>query len=161
MKALIVYASSGGTSKKCAEYLSSKLPGSEIKDIASGAPDMTLYDTLIIGGGIYAGKYNGKLRKFIKKNEKAILEKNHAFYLCCLDPEPEKYLVKNLSKEMTSTALATDGFGGETEPDRAKGINKMMLKMMKNINVKKGLPAPEVSKEKMDRFIDKVLAFKK
>lgn len=57
MKTIVVYKSKYGSTKKYAEWLAESL-GCDLKENASLA-EVLGYDTIIYGGGIYAGRING------------------------------------------------------------------------------------------------------
>lgn len=66
MKGIILYKSKYGATKKCAEWLSEET-GFEIGEIAKvKASDIQEYDTVVIGGGIYASGVAGL--DFLKNN---------------------------------------------------------------------------------------------
>ena len=75
MKCLIVYKSNTGFTRRYAEMLGEKT-GGDVKDLKEATPSvMGAYDTVIYGGGLYAGSLNG-----IKK-AKAMFSKSGAKHM--------------------------------------------------------------------------------
>lgn len=107
-KMAVVFRSEYGSTKRYASYITEKLQADlfsidEIKDIAA-------YDTIIYGGGIYAGALNGS--DWLKKNKEALLHKNLIIFTCGIsNPQEPKnlesiyaYLKKNLTEELVCHA---------------------------------------------------------
>ena len=69
MSTLIAYATKYGFTKICAQELAKKLDeNADICDLNSEKPDLTKYDTVIIGGSIYAGKIRKPVADFCTNN---------------------------------------------------------------------------------------------
>ena len=64
MKALVVYYSRGGKTRKLAETIAQEL-GCETIDIEKKTPDVSGVDLLIVGSGNYGGKPGKELQKFL------------------------------------------------------------------------------------------------
>ena len=57
MKIAIIYTTKGGTTRECAELLSKELKGHDVTVAdMSEAPDLDMYDTVVIGFPIRAAK---------------------------------------------------------------------------------------------------------
>ncbi|MDR0459145.1 MAG: flavodoxin domain-containing protein [Coriobacteriales bacterium] len=67
MKTAIVYASKHGATAEIAQRLALKL-GSQASlfDLAAGQPDLSDYDTVILGSGIYAGRKVAQMNEFLE-----------------------------------------------------------------------------------------------
>lgn len=92
MKTAILYASSHGTSLKVAEHIAQKLENTAVKLINLKKlrnPDVSEYDTIIIGCSIHAGNIQNVVKKFFENNKSSLLSKSIALFLCCMN-EPEK-----------------------------------------------------------------------
>ncbi|HHW46168.1 MAG TPA: flavodoxin [Clostridiales bacterium] len=73
-KSIILYKSKYGTTRKYAQWLSEAL-GCDLNDIRKAQiGDLAQYDTIIIGGGVYAGSIAGI--SFLHKHIKALSGKN-------------------------------------------------------------------------------------
>lgn len=107
-KAAVVFRSEYGSTKRYASYIAEKLQADlfstdEVKDIS-------VYDTIVYGGGIYAGALNGS--DWLKKNKEALLHKKLIIFTCGIsDPQEPKnlesihaYLKKNLTEELVCHA---------------------------------------------------------
>ena len=83
MATIIVYASTGGNTKAVAEYIASKTGGQAVDVSAASSIDLTSYDTIVIGGRVWAGNIPKGLLEFVEKNKDIISQKKSAFYVCC------------------------------------------------------------------------------
>ncbi len=83
MTTLIVYASSSGNTKAVAEYIASKTEGKAVEVSAASSIDLSSYDTIVIGGRVWAGNIPKGLVEFVDKNKDVISQKKSAFYVCC------------------------------------------------------------------------------
>jgi len=117
MKTLIVYATKYGTTSECASMLSEKLQGdAAVYDLSKGSHiDFSNYDTIVVGGAIYAGSLNKKVRKFCKTNEDMLLTKRLALFTCNMADGEDgmKQLEKNYAPVLVEHAVAKECFGGQ------------------------------------------------
>ena len=135
MKILIVYATRGGVSRTCAEMLQEKLQERhEVTccHIVDGAPSPEDFDVVVVGGSIRMGKLNKKLKKYIRENREALTNMPSAAFICCgfpadLDDYVETQLPRNLE-----FSLGVHCFGGEIKPEKQKGMDKLILKMVRS-----------------------------
>jgi menaquinone-dependent protoporphyrinogen oxidase len=84
MATLIIYASSGGNTRAVAEYIATKTNGKAVDVGKIGSEDLSAYDTIVIGGRVWAGKIPKDLTEFVNKNKDVISQKKTAFYVCCM-----------------------------------------------------------------------------
>ncbi len=84
MSTIIIYASSNGNTKAVAEYIASKTGGKAVDVAAAASEDLNSYDTIVIGGRVWAGKLPKDLVEFVGKNKSVIDSKKSAFYVCCM-----------------------------------------------------------------------------
>ena len=70
MKSLIIYTTRYGCTEKCTNMLSKKLAGDvKVKNLATDKnPDLTIYELIVIGGQIMAGKINSKVDSFVNSS---------------------------------------------------------------------------------------------
>lgn len=89
MKTVVVYKSKSGYTKTYAEWIAKEL-GADLKENNKlRIEDVSAYDTIIYGGGMYAGGINGL--KFIKYNYEQLKEKNIAVWATGANPgRPEE-----------------------------------------------------------------------
>ncbi len=154
MKTLILYASKYGTSEKCALMLQEKLPKAEVVNIDNAPVSITKYGTVIIGGGVYAGRIDARLRKFIKTHTRDIGLIPHGFFVCCADENPQKFLQENFPSALIENAIAADGFGSGLEIGYAKGFAKVVAGIFKLIYKTGGIPT-RLFKERIEAFAEK------
>lgn len=136
MKTIVVYKSKYGYTKKYAEWLAESL-GCDIKENASLA-DVLGYDTIICGGGIYAGRLNGA-RLITKNLGKLAGKKLVLFAVGANSGEPkelEAFWRKTLDKtvrEQVPHFYLRGGF----DYGKTGGIDRFMMNMLKKMLLKK------------------------
>ena len=135
MKILIAYASSTGTVEKCVNMLAAKLPPADIRDLSKNKltpPDPAPYDMVIVGGGIRGGVINPEVQVYLKNCADTLAAKRFGMFICCGDDDKAMQLIaNNMPEELCACARAAMSFGGELAPERARGLDKFMLKLMK------------------------------
>ncbi len=117
-KTLIVFSSKRGTTKCSAQLLKDQLTdGADLYPLSDGGSvDLDAYDAVVIGGSVYAGKTNKKLRQFVAEHEEALLQKRVlALFLCGMEEGEgmQKQLEQNYSQALRDKAVAVSCFGGE------------------------------------------------
>jgi menaquinone-dependent protoporphyrinogen oxidase len=80
MTTAVIYASKTGNTKKVAEYIARKI-GAEAISIKD-CNDLSSYDRIIIGTGVYAGKPSKAMRNFIEANKDKLA--NASLFVTCL-----------------------------------------------------------------------------
>ena len=134
MKIAIIYTTKGGTTRECAELLAKELNTQDV-DVydMDEKPDVQSYDTIVIGFPIRGARPAKKAKRYINENEKVLLEKRVAYYMCCgfIDCEDE-YAEKALPKELRDNALTVTCLGGSLDPSRFKGFDKVIVKAVRN-----------------------------
>ena len=172
MKILILYSTHGGASKKCAEMLEEKL--NDRCDVtlcnAKEADELPMpdeYEVVVIGGPVRFGRIDKVLRTYLKSNAEKISEKNSAFFFCCGFPsELEDYVDTQLPKSI-NFSLGVHCFGGELKPEKLKGMDKLVVKMVRShINSQDfeeseddHMPLPELLPESIQRLADMINNF--
>lgn len=84
MDTLIVFSSKYGSTKKCAEYLSEKIKGSVVMNLAENEPNLNCFENIFVGGAVYNGKLSPNIRKFLSVNEKTLKDKNLFIWINCV-----------------------------------------------------------------------------
>ncbi|MEA5031881.1 MAG: flavodoxin domain-containing protein [Sphaerochaeta sp.] len=134
MKTLVVYASKGGYSRECAQKIAAGLTnGADVVDAKKDAfkTDIASYDTVILGGGILAGRLPGALRRYCLKNAFALEQKRIGLFICGTDPENhEKVFNSNYPAGLVEKAAVKKWFGGRILFADQKGIMRFVLKKM-------------------------------
>lgn len=134
MKVLIVYASRGGASREAAEMLASSIGNRasvSVFDINSQPPSPAEFDVAVIGGSIRMGKLNKKLKQYIKAHVDQLSSMPSAVFICCgIGKDFEDYKTMQLPKSL-NCSLGVAHFGGHLKPDRLKGMDKIIVKIMR------------------------------
>lgn len=136
MKTIVVYKSKYGYTKKYAEWLAESL-GCDIKENASLA-DVLGYDTIIYGGGIYAGRLNGA--RFITKNLGKLAGKKLVLFAVGSNAGRsdeikafwEKALDKTVREQVPHFYLR-----GGFDYGKTGGVDRFMMNMLKKMLLKK------------------------
>ncbi len=122
-KTLIAYFSKGGATKeaamKIAETLRSKFRFEvDLVDIKKQKhPDLSVYQNIIIGGGVRGGKVYGKVLKFLEND---LTGKKVAFFVSSswagtpgsYENAKTKFVEKTLTKYPKINPVSTEAFGG-------------------------------------------------
>lgn len=144
MKTLILYGSTYGYAAQCAGELAAKMGGAEAMDIGKGAPaSLDEYDAVILGGSIYMGQVQKKLKEYLEANKSQLIAKKLGLFLCCGLPENlEQNFAANFPKELLDAAVAREYFGGVLDKSKMSLGHKMITKMMESVNKKEGKSGP-------------------
>jgi len=141
MKSLIIYASTYGFTKDCVEKLKEMLRGEVFATniMTDSIPPMDDFDHIIIGGSIYMGQIQKKLKLYCTQNCNSLVNKHLAFFLCCGLPESFEQILKTaFPEELIKLAVAKECFGGELRINRMNFAHKMIAGLMKKAIVKEG-----------------------
>lgn len=134
MKTLIVYASKNGASAEACEMLRERLSSfSEVDvcDIHSSPPSPDGYDVAVVGGSIRMNKLDKALKKYISANLKFLSSIPSAAFICCgLTDDFDDYVTTEIPKS-ANFSLGVHCFGGQLKPERAKGVDKPIIFMMR------------------------------
>ena len=167
MKVLIIYATRGGASRECAQILHDRICSSfdvSVFDIENSPPSPDGYDVAVIGGSIRMTKINKKLKKYLAENAEMLNKIQTAIFLCCGFPENfEDYVALQIPKSVIPT-LGMHCFGGELKPQKLKGIDKIIVKMLREdikgadfeASFSDKSPLPEIVPENIYRLADKI-----
>lgn len=97
----VVYSSKSGTTKICAEYIAAKIVGSQLFNLNDESPDISNYDTVLIGSGIRMAKLYKPVKKFLTKNAQILKDKKAILFLSNFYPETvDKTLQKNVPQDL-------------------------------------------------------------
>lgn len=138
MNTLIVYASKYGTTEECAQLLGEALDGDvKLLNLSKNqASDLADFDSVVIGGPIYAGRIHKKIRLFCQQSEEQLLSKRLGLFICDMEEgdSSKKQLTQNFSEALVSHALITDSFGGQFLFSRMGWFTKKLIKLMSKSN---------------------------
>lgn len=167
MKVLIVYSSRTGVSRECAEMLRGHLEGKFevcVYDIENAPPPPDGYDVAVIGGSVRMAKINKKLKAYLRDNAQALNNIHTALFLCCGFPDSfDDYVSMQIPKSVIPS-LGIHCFGGELKPEKLKGFDKLIVKMIRS-EIKgtdfespehERPPLPEIVPENISRLADRI-----
>jgi len=154
MRTLIIYASKYGCTAECAIHLKDKLSGDVILiDINKTDQQIKLetFDTVIIGGSIYAGQLSKKLRIFCKSNIEMLCKKRVGLFLCCAETnKANEFFSANFPSELLEHAEITEVFGSEARLEKMKFAHKTILKAV----TKGDFSSFKISHESIEKFAE-------
>ncbi|MDF2605996.1 MAG: hypothetical protein K0S34_186 [Bacillales bacterium] len=157
MKTLIIYATKQGSSEGVAQLLKNKLNGEVIlvNLLKEKVPAISEFDTVIIGGSIYAGKIQKKLSSFVKEYLPELLSKHVGLFICAAHFDPEvikKELIESFPEELFNHAIAKDAFGYKIEREKLNFIEKAIVKKIMGITENTN----KLSVESIENFARKI-----
>ena len=143
-KTIVIYSSNYGSTKKYAEWIIEDLNGDIIDIKDSGKNNLSAYDTIILGSGLYAGNIKGI--NLLVSNYDKIKEKKIVIFTCGLadysQVEHINTIHKRLEKQIPKNILEITKIFCLRGGIDYKGLNlihKIMMGTMKKMIEKKGL----------------------
>ena len=172
MKILIIYATKNGVSKKAAERLFDLLSQTNeisLYDINNAPPAPDAFDVIVLGGSVRMLKINKRLKKYLKEHIDVISNMPSAFFFCCgIIRDFEDYVATELPPKI-QFSLGVECFGGELKPDKVKGLDKIIVKAMRqsiltqdpDLRNSSGLELPEFMPENIDALAERIKRLQK
>jgi len=124
---LIAYASKHGTTREVAESIARTLGerGLAVQvEEASGVRDIARYDAVVVGGGLYMGKWHADARRLLKRHRAELAAKRLAVFGMGPDSleetkvaESKKQLDRALAATPELEPIAVTIFGGALDPE--------------------------------------------
>lgn len=157
MSILIAYASKNKTTETCAKMLCEKLPGSDVINLSTEKPDISSYDTIIIGSCIRFNYIHDDVKKFIADKMDELTEKRTAIFLCCAFPEKaNQYLLHNFPKKLLNNSISIECFGGRLKVKPYRVIDNFVIKTVrKNYKLDKR-DFPEIDNDSIENMVKKL-----
>ena len=155
MKTLIVYATKYGATEQCAQKLESLL-GGEVTRVKMGgavdAVDLSPFDAVVVGGGIYAGKIRKSARQFCEKNLEELKSKKIGLFVSALTPPDQAadIIEQNFPAELVRMAQAKGGFGGAVSYEKMNFFERFVMKRI----TKRSESYSTISDEAIRRFAE-------
>lgn len=135
MKIAIVYTTKSGVTEQCAHILARELKNYEVSVLEMRGAEIAKgeFDLIIVGFPIRMGGAVKAARDYMKKNQELLLSSNAAYFICCgfIDCF-EEYAKKAIPAVLLERAVDVECFGGLLDPSRVKGIDKMLIKMLRS-----------------------------
>jgi menaquinone-dependent protoporphyrinogen oxidase len=127
LNVLVAYASKHGTTREVAESIAEALEQRglvvEIEE-AGRVHDITHYDAVIVGGGLYMGKWHADARRLLDRHRSELIGKHLAVFGMGPDSleeskvaESRKQLDRALSATPELAPIAVTIFGGALHPE--------------------------------------------
>ncbi len=135
MKVLIAYTSKTGTTAMCAEMLADILKAKNevtLCDMNKETADLPeKFDAVVLGSSVRMARISKNVKMYIKDNIETLNKMPCAFFLCCGLPDDfEDYIDMQLPKKFVPSH-GTYCFGGELKPDKAKGLDRFIIGLMR------------------------------
>jgi len=138
MKIAIVYATKYGTTKKVAEKIQSEI-GIEKVQLFNlkefDKIDLSQFDSIFIGGSIYAGRIQKKVSEFCRKNSVSLLRKRLGLFICCMyEGEIAEQQIKTAYPEiLLNYATSIKVLGGDIMFDKMNFFEKVIIKKVSGV----------------------------
>jgi menaquinone-dependent protoporphyrinogen oxidase len=156
MEYIIVYRSQHGTTGKVAEHIRNKIGPAKcdiinLKD--SKNPDISGYETVMLGGSVHAGQLNTAMKKFITANKDLLLQKKLGLFLCGMEIEKADYHFSNAwPEDLRNHASVRLHAGGEFLLEKMNFLEKAIVKKIAGIESSRS----EINYIKVDRFAEEI-----
>jgi len=155
MKAAIIYASKHGTTEKVANSIAEKLSGELFSLNKNPNPDISEFETIILGSSIYAGQASGKMKAFCKANESVLLQKKIGLFVCGMQPikeQREKELKDAYSEALHEKSVASGFLGGEFLFEKMNFFERLIIKKI----AKTTESVQQIDWDAVDDFVKKI-----
>lgn len=137
IKTAIIYATQHGTTEKVAKLIQQQLQPKPIDLInlkVNKHPNIGVYETIILGSSIHAGKNQAIMREFCKKNMPEFLQKRIGLFLCCMNKAESENNIRNAYPEiLRNRAFSIQLLGGEYKMEKMNFIEKFLLKKIVSV----------------------------
>ena len=150
---LIVFASSHGAVEKCARELFRLMEGKvDIcnLDRRESLPDLSKYDSIIIGGSIHYGKVQRVIANFSRKHQDLLTSRHLGLFISCMysGEKARQQLDSAYPEVLNQHAAARDYFGGEVDVKKLRFWERIITKqMIENENL-----VVKLSKDRIHQF---------
>lgn len=137
MATVIVYITRHGCTEKTARLLEGHLEDdtTAVNLKKNKNPDLSVYETIIVGGSIHAGMIQKDVKKFCEKNRETLLAKRLGLFICHMQEgeEARKEFDEAYPEELRSHAAATGLFGGEFDFARMNFLERHIVKKIAKV----------------------------
>ena len=145
MKAVVVYRSKTGFTKKYAQWIATELDADLFRESAVGVKTLADYDLIIYGGGLYAGGIDGV--KLITKNLGRLSAKKIVVFATGATPQREETVCELEKQNFTPEQLERIRFfylRGGFDYSKLSPFNKVMMNLLRwSLQHKQQLTADE------------------
>lgn len=152
MNILIAYSTRSGTTAKCAGQLAEKLGGATVVNLKREIPDPSQFDAVIVGGALRTGNITGETLEYLHRCEELLLERPLGLFVCAgSEDQVEDVFQKSVPASLLVHARCHMSFGGELDSQRARGFEKIIIKMILKNAAKNGTEM-RLYPERIDEF---------
>jgi len=156
VKTGIFYDTKHGCTEHCVQKLTDMLGGSvDVFNLKKNIQiDINPYNTIIIGGSIYAGRIQKRLQKFCKKNFQLLLTKRLGLFICCMyeGEKAREQMKENFLPELIEHAAVTGFFGGAFDFSKMNPLERLVVKKVADIDTS----VDKISDESITSFADMI-----
>lgn len=137
MKGIILYASKYGATKRYAEWLAEKTGFDCVETKKAKIEDVKQYDTILLGGGIYASGIAGL--SFLKKNITHLREKKVIVFCDGASPYEERAFQQIVAHNLKDSLAGLPCFycRGAWDPDAMSLADRTLCRMLQKAVAKK------------------------
>ncbi|HMP99213.1 MAG TPA: flavodoxin domain-containing protein [Cyclobacteriaceae bacterium] len=161
MNCLIIYMSRHGTTEKVVKLLQEKLgeTNCQLHNLEAGKmPELSNFDTLLIGGSIHVGQIQKEVKSFCGKHEKLLLQKKLGLFICFMEKEKGQMEFEMAFPEiLRKHAVAHGLFGGELLFDKMNFIERTIIRKIKKVNAS----VSEIDFDAIEKFAASILSSSK
>ena len=137
MKGIILYSSKYGATKRYAEWLAEKTGFDCVETKKAKIEDVKQYDTILLGGGIYASGIAGL--SFLKKNITQLREKKVIVFCDGASPYEERAFQQIVAHNLKDSLAGLPCFycRGAWDPDAMSLADRTLCRMLQKAVAKK------------------------
>lgn len=137
MSGIIIYKSKYGAAKRYAEWLSEETGFKTIEESKAKIEEVKQYDTVILGGGIYASGISGL--SFLKKHIDMLKTKKVIVFCCGASPYDEEAFQAIIRHNMKDKLFSIPCFycRGAWDMDSMGMVDRNLCKMLRKAVAKK------------------------
>lgn len=136
VKIAVVFSTKHGTTEKVAQHIATLL-GGDVTLISleeARMPDLAAFDSVVIGGSIYAGKIRRKVASFCSKNLGVLLQKRVALFACGMNyKEYDAELHNAFPDQLRKHAVWSGVVGGEFYIDRMNFFERFLIRKISGV----------------------------
>jgi len=156
MKALIVYATKYGATKKIVERIASVTENVVMYDINdTSSLSISEYDCVVIGSPLTAGTINRKIKNFTTTHTDELQTKRLGLFLSGLQKESEvEYWTQNFSQEILDAAMAKAFLGGVFNPEKCGFFARKIIKAVAKLDSY----TDTIDETKINEFVHQLIA---
>jgi menaquinone-dependent protoporphyrinogen oxidase len=145
MKIAIIYTSKSGTTESVARQIAGKMTAHSVAlfNLAEKRrPDLNLYDGVILGSSIYAGKPRAGMNIFCRNNLEKLKELKLALFVCGMEKDEIRQSLELASaypEELLRHSVARQFAGGEIFIEKKNRLEKFILKRFAKITTSESI----------------------